>query len=114
KKKNKENVNHNANRRNPTGHQLGVHTWSHTALTTQSNEEIIAEMQWTAAVIKNAVGVTPTYMRPPFGDMDDRVRGIVTQLGYKVTIWDKDTNDWLSGDDPSFNLNWIPDNFTEW
>lgn len=96
------------------GHQIGVHTWSHTSLTTQTNEAIVAEMQWTAAAIKAAVGLTPTYMRPPYGDFDDRVRNIVSQLGYKPTIWDKDTNDWLSDGDPSFKLSWIEDNFTQW
>jgi hypothetical protein len=96
------------------GHQIGVHTWSHTALTTQSNEEIIAEIKWTEFAIKQAIGVTPKYMRPPYGDVDDRVRAILSQLGYKVVIWDKDTNDWMSGEDKSFQVSWIEGNFTEW
>ncbi|CAG8470456.1 15478_t:CDS:2 [Acaulospora morrowiae] len=96
------------------GHQIGVHTWSHTPLTTQSNEAIVAEMQWTAEAIKAAVGVTPTYMRPPYGDFDDRVRQIVIQLGYKPTIWDRDTNDWLSDQNPSFDLDWVEGNFSQW
>ncbi|RIA92074.1 Carbohydrate Esterase Family 4 protein [Glomus cerebriforme] len=97
------------------GHQIAVHTWSHTALTTQSNEEIIAEIKWTETAIKQAVGLTPKYMRPPYGNIDDRVRGILTQLGYKVVIWDKDTNDWMSGEPGNtFQLPWIEGNFTEW
>lgn len=97
-----------------SGHQIGVHTWSHTALTTQTNEEIIAELEWTKKAIKAAAGVTPKYMRPPFGDYDDRVRDIATQLGYKIVIWDLDTNDWMSADDPTFQLTWIEGNFTQW
>ncbi|PKY56797.1 glycoside hydrolase/deacetylase [Rhizophagus irregularis] len=96
------------------GHQIGIHTWSHPYLTSQSNEQIIAEFKWTEAAIKQAVGLTPKYVRPPYGDVDDRVRGIATQLGYKVVIWDKDTNDWMSADDKSFQLTWIEGNFTEW
>ncbi|RIA84559.1 Carbohydrate Esterase Family 4 protein [Glomus cerebriforme] len=96
------------------GHQIAIHTWSHPALTTQSNEQIIAELKWTEAAIKAAVGITPKYMRPPFGDYDDRVRGIATQLGYKIVIWDEDTNDWMSADDKTFQLTWIEGNFTQW
>ncbi|CAG8820172.1 11122_t:CDS:2, partial [Dentiscutata erythropus] len=96
------------------GHQIGVHTWSHSYLTTQSNEQVIAELQWTAEIIKNVTGITPIYMRPPFGDIDDRVRNICTQLGYKVVLWDLDTNDWVSGDDTTFQMSWVAGNFTQW
>src|SRR5581483_8683006 len=34
--------------------------------------------------------------------------------GYKVVIWDKDTNDWISGDDKTFQMSWVEGNFTEW
>ncbi|CAG8756508.1 40669_t:CDS:2, partial [Gigaspora margarita] len=97
-----------------SGHQVGIHTWSHQYLTSQSTEQVIAELQWTAEIIKNVSGVTPKYMRPPFGDVDDRVRNICTQLGYKVVIWDMDTNDWLSADNPSFQMSWVEGNFTQW
>ena len=52
------------------GHQIAVHTWSHPALTTLSNEEIIAELGWSKKVIKDVLGVTPNMMRPPFGDIE--------------------------------------------
>ena len=61
-----------------------------------------------------AANITTKYMRPPYGDYDDRVRGIAAQLGYKIVSWDRDTNDWTYGDDHSFNLEWIEGNFTEW
>ncbi|CAG8451969.1 14627_t:CDS:2 [Cetraspora pellucida] len=96
------------------GHQIGVHTWSHTPLTTQTDEQIIAEMKWTELAIQKAVNLTPLYMRPPTGDIDDRVRGIVQQLGYKVALWNHDTFDWKSFSDPKYDLNWIPGNFTLW
>jgi hypothetical protein len=53
-----------------SGHQLGVHTWSHTPLTTQTNEQIIAEFGWTKKVIKDVTGVTPNTFRPPYGDIE--------------------------------------------
>jgi len=97
-----------------SGHQIGVHTWSHTPLTTQTNEQIIAEVKWTEMAIKEAVNLTPKWFRPPQGDFDDRVRGVLTQLGYKIAIWDRDTFDWMSNSNPTYDLAWITGNFTEW
>ena len=39
------------------------------ALTTLTNEQIVAELGWSRKVIKDVLGVTPTTMRPPFGDI---------------------------------------------
>ncbi|KAI5481474.1 chitin deacetylase, carbohydrate esterase family 4 protein [Pseudohyphozyma bogoriensis] len=86
------------------GHQLSVHTWAHPALTTMSNEEIIAELGWTKKIIKDITGVTPNTMRPPYGDIDDRVRYISLQMGLTPIIWTStpqgqtfDTRDWQIG-----------------
>ncbi|KAG0051690.1 chitin deacetylase [Gryganskiella cystojenkinii] len=78
------------------GHQIAVHTWSHPMMTSLSNEQIIAELKWTEKAIVSVIGVTPLYWRPPYGDTDNRVRAIATQLGYKTSIWTDgfDTNDW--------------------
>ena len=53
-----------------SGHQIAVHTWSHPSLTTQSTEQIIAEFGWTRKIIQDVLGVTPLYMRPPYGDIE--------------------------------------------
>ena len=47
------------------GHQIGIHTWSHPELTTLTNDQIVAEIVWTARIIKNITGVAPTMFRPP-------------------------------------------------
>ncbi|BGP02054.1 putative Chitin deacetylase [Rhodotorula toruloides ATCC 204091] len=85
------------------GHQLSIHTWSHSSLTTLSNEEIVAELGWTKKVIHDITGVSPNTMRPPFGDIDDRVRYIALQMGLRPVIWTQyqdqvfDTRDWQIG-----------------
>ncbi|KAL0953727.1 hypothetical protein HGRIS_004918 [Hohenbuehelia grisea] len=83
------------------GHEISVHTWSHRPLTTLTNEQIVAELGWTRLAIKRVLGVTPTTMRPPFGDIDDRVRAIALAMGMVPIIWTStpatgpfDTNDW--------------------
>ena len=50
------------------GHQIGIHSYSHRAFTTLSNEVVIAELEWTIQAIEHITGVRPKYVRPPFGD----------------------------------------------
>ncbi|KAI0281601.1 hypothetical protein BGY98DRAFT_913269 [Russula aff. rugulosa BPL654] len=69
------------------GHQIAVHTWSHPSLTTQSTEQIIAELGWTRQVIRDVIGVSPLYMRPPYGDIDDRVRAICMAMNMYPVMW---------------------------
>ncbi|KAF9111155.1 chitin deacetylase [Mortierella sp. AM989] len=78
------------------GHHIGMHTWSHAGLTTLTNQEIVAEIKWTEKIIRDTTGLTMKYVRPPYGDTDNRVREILRQMGYTTVIWSKgwDTNDW--------------------
>ncbi|KAF9583247.1 chitin deacetylase [Lunasporangiospora selenospora] len=78
------------------GHHIAIHTWSHPSMTSLTNEQIVAELKWTEKAIFDVIGATPLYWRPPFGDVDNRVRAIATQLGYKTSIWTQgfDTDDW--------------------
>ena len=76
------------------GHDLCVHTWSHHYMTTLSNDQAFAELYYTAVAIKAITGVTPTCWRPPFGDVDDRIRAIAAGLGLRTILWEADTDDW--------------------
>ncbi|KAF9578956.1 chitin deacetylase [Lunasporangiospora selenospora] len=73
--------------------QAGHHLASHTALTTLTNEQIVAEIKWTEKAIEEATGYRVRYMRPPYGDIDNRVRYVLRQLGYTVVDWGGDTFD---------------------
>ncbi|KAG0307365.1 chitin deacetylase [Dissophora globulifera] len=76
------------------GHQIAVHTWSHNPSTSLTNEQFVAEVKYTEMAIKELCGFTPTYFRPPYGDIDNRIRGLLWAMGYTSVIWDYDTNDW--------------------
>ncbi|ORZ28881.1 hypothetical protein BCR41DRAFT_297919 [Lobosporangium transversale] len=78
------------------GHHIGMHTWSHSGLTTLTNHQIVAEIKWTEKIIRDVTGLTMKYVRPPYGDTDNRVREILRQMGYTTVIWSAgwDTNDW--------------------
>lgn len=46
------------------GHELAIHTWTHSYMTTLTNEQIIAELKWTELAIKEITGVSPRLFRP--------------------------------------------------
>ncbi|KAI9258709.1 hypothetical protein EDC94DRAFT_613248 [Helicostylum pulchrum] len=76
------------------GHTICSHTWSHPQMTSLTNEEIVAQLYWTQKAIKESLGITPKCWRPPYGDVDDRVRAIAWQMGMRTILWDQDSNDW--------------------
>lgn len=49
--------------------------------------QVVAELGYTRKAIKQVLGVTPTLMRPPYGDIDDRVRAISLAMGMVPVIW---------------------------
>ena len=72
-----------------------------------TNEQIVAELGWTRKAIKDVTGVTPILFRPPYGDIDDRVRAIAKAMNLVPAIWTSipddngdgvveqwDSNDW--------------------
>ncbi|PHZ12950.1 glycoside hydrolase/deacetylase [Rhizopus microsporus ATCC 52813] len=76
------------------GHVICSHTWSHPQMTTLTNEQVVAQLYWTQKAIKQTLGITPRCWRPPYGDVDDRVRAIAWQMGMRTILWDQDSNDW--------------------
>lgn len=66
------------------GHELGNHAYSHPDLTTLSAEEIAAELERTEALAGRLAGrTTRPWFRPPFQRLDDRVRAVAAQQGYR-------------------------------
>ncbi|KAJ3899750.1 carbohydrate esterase family 4 protein [Lentinula edodes] len=75
------------------GRENSADTWSHPYSTYftifKSLLGTIEKMQ----MIKLVVGVTPTCWRPPYGDVDDRIRAIANALGLQTIMWEYDTAD---------------------
>ncbi|KAF9974517.1 chitin deacetylase [Actinomortierella ambigua] len=72
------------------GHHLASHTWSHHALTTLTNQEIVAEVKWAEKAVLDITGMRMKYIRPPYGDIDNRVRKVIAKMGYTVIDWSQD------------------------
>lgn len=76
------------------GFTIGNHTWIHTDLTTQSEAEIRDALGRTRRLMQRE-HLHPTWlMRPPYGAIDARVRGIVESMGYTPVLWTVDSRDW--------------------
>ncbi|KAI9018784.1 hypothetical protein CLU79DRAFT_760392 [Phycomyces nitens] len=97
-----------------SGHDIAMHTWSHNYMTSLTNEQIVAELKWNELVIKEVIGVSPKYFRPPYGDIDNRVRDIAKALGFTAVIWNFDTNDWAAESTPNFKVETIDAEVAKW
>lgn len=45
-------------------------------------------------VFRSVLGKNPTYMRPPAGSYSSTTLTTLGSLGYKIILWDIDSNDW--------------------
>ncbi|THV06404.1 carbohydrate esterase family 4 protein [Dendrothele bispora CBS 962.96] len=75
------------------GHQVASHTWHHYDLTTLSWDQIHDEMWRTEQALERILGVSPAFMRPPYGNYNDLVRQASAVRGQKLVLWDFDDGD---------------------
>ncbi|KAH7093894.1 carbohydrate esterase family 4 protein [Auriculariales sp. MPI-PUGE-AT-0066] len=81
------------------GDELAVHTWTHPRMTNETDLGVVVELGWTMQIIHDVTGGrVPRFWRPPYGDMDNRVRAIAKEVfGLTPVIWNYDTQDWTLG-----------------
>jgi peptidoglycan/xylan/chitin deacetylase (PgdA/CDA1 family) len=72
----------------------------HRAFTSLTTDEVVSEIEWTKRAIMEVVGYTPKYFRPPFGDMDDRIRAILEAMNLTPVIWNWDSRDFMLNNAP--------------
>ena len=80
------------------GHQIGNHNYFHTSISKDlenSNSDKISQyfLKSTKSFYEK-LGIAPKYFRPPFGDIDSRLAKILTEMGFKIPMWNIDSNDW--------------------
>ena len=76
------------------GHQLGNHSWSHPELPKLSVDQIAGEIDRTNEAIRQAAGVKPTILRPPYGAANGVVLEQLRARGMSSILWSVDTRDW--------------------
>ena len=82
------------------GHKIQNHSWSHINLATATEADVRVQIEKTQAAVKDATGVTPTKVRPPYGaggwpkKYDPELSRVAASLSLKIENWDIDTEDW--------------------
>ncbi|KAK7466197.1 hypothetical protein VKT23_004921 [Stygiomarasmius scandens] len=75
------------------GHQVASHTWHHFDLATLTWDQVHDEMWRVEQALERILGVSPAFMRPPYGSYNDNVLRASAVRGQKVVIWDFDDGD---------------------
>lgn len=97
------------------GHLIGTHTWSHKFLPSLTNEEIIAQFEWSIWAMNATGNHLPKWYRPPYGGIDDRVRSIARMFGMQAVLWDHDSFDWqLESSPPQRSKKQIINDIERW
>lgn len=77
------------------GHQIGNHTWSHQRLTEATPEQLVQEVDRTAALLETLTGPGSYWLRPPYGMVSPAAEEHIT---VPLVKWSVDPRDWESRD----------------
>ncbi|MBS4220698.1 polysaccharide deacetylase family protein [Bacillus sp. FJAT-49711] len=78
------------------GHEIGNHSKSHPNLRNMSKEQIRKELDYTNNKIKEATGIVPKLIRPPYGSYNDFVIKYAKDHDDSIILWSVDSLDWKS------------------
>lgn len=76
------------------GHAIGNHSWSHINMARVTPQQLRDQLDATNQAVKQAAGVSPYLVRPPFGNTNGAVTQQLTNWGYQVVLWSVDSRDW--------------------
>jgi peptidoglycan/xylan/chitin deacetylase (PgdA/CDA1 family) len=76
------------------GNTVANHSWSHPQMTSLSAQAIMSQLTSTSKAIKDAIGVSPTFFRPPYGSINSIVLSKARYLGFTTVLWDGSAEDW--------------------
>lgn len=75
------------------GNEIATHTYNHADLTKINAKKIKKELDDSAEVISDAIGCGFSALRPPGGNINDRMRKVIK---VPMIYWSVDTQDWKS------------------
>jgi peptidoglycan/xylan/chitin deacetylase (PgdA/CDA1 family) len=87
------------------GHELGNHTFDHIDVQHEPDDGVVQDqLARTSAVLEQATGVTPRFVRPPYGKDACRTARIGAEVGLEACVlWSTMVWDW----DPAREADWI-------
>ena len=82
------------------GHQIQNHSNTHPHMPQLSKEQMKAEIESCNKKIEDITGAKPTLHRPPYGDYDNSLIEVMTELEMMTIQWDVDSLDWKENATP--------------
>lgn len=79
-----------------SGHEIGLHGYSHSSMKVMEKETLEREIADTFALLP--AGCSPLFLRPPGGECSDKVADAARQAGVAILGWSVDPKDWASHD----------------
>ncbi|WP_236345326.1 polysaccharide deacetylase family protein [Paenibacillus plantiphilus] len=76
------------------GQTIGNHSWDHIDLKKQTKEEIEKQLGDVQTIVKETIGNSPVFFRPPFGSGGDKVKQIAREHGMLFMTWSNGSLDW--------------------
>jgi peptidoglycan/xylan/chitin deacetylase (PgdA/CDA1 family) len=80
------------------GHFIGNHTRDHRLLTQLPHAAQLAEIDDAAASIERATGKRPFLFRPPYGEADPWLEGVLAERRLELVLWSIDVEDMKKSD----------------
>ncbi len=82
------------------GHQIQNHSNTHPHMPQLSKDQMKDEIESCNKKIEKITGVCPTLLRPPYGDYDNALIEVMTELKMSTIQWDVDSLDWKENATP--------------
>ncbi len=76
------------------GNVVGDHSWGHPDLTQLSAANSYSQIATAADAIQSAIGVRPTFFRPPYGAVNATIMRQAFSLNLSTVMWDNSASDW--------------------
>jgi peptidoglycan-N-acetylglucosamine deacetylase len=82
-----------------SGHRIANHSLTHPRFRHLDYRTICKEIRSCQHAVEDALGVTPTLFRPPFGRITPTVLLAAKSTGLKIVNWSLDSGDWRCRDE---------------
>lgn len=79
-----------------SGHEIGLHGYTHRDMATLSRRELVKEIRDTKKLLPH--GCEPVFLRPPGGSESKLVEQVAAQEGLAILQWSVDPRDWAVHD----------------
>lgn len=82
------------------GHEVGNHSYSHTALRNRSPKAQQDDLLKMDHLLRE-LGAKPRFVRPPFGFYDHNTINVVKEMDGHIVMWTADSEDWRNSENAS-------------